>query len=119
MIYCYLILILFLWFYQLFATDSVVWQSLFFTFIFGTFAALSFIAMLKGKDTFIYLGITLIMLFLTIRELLCLNMNLEQYTAFRSGPPAYTLGILAVCLYVFWKLSKNIKWKHGVKKHGN
>jgi len=117
-IYVYVILITFLALYSYWATGTVICQVIWFVMIYGSFAAIAIIQLLKGRLLTIWSIVTLIMLFLSIRELLCINMTIEHYTETRSGPPAYTLGVIAVVLYLFWLISKNIKWKHGVKELG-
>lgn len=113
MIWMFIIYLLFQVIYDHWATDTTAWKVTYFAFQYGWIAALALYQVIdKPRYKGLYALIALIFSILSLNELTWLSMNNADYVAMTTGsPPAYGLSILALALFFWLILQKNIQWE--------
>ena len=110
MIYFFLIYIVFQAGYDHWAEDTVTWKAVYYMFQFGWVGALAIFQMFQGRYVELYAIIALIMISISLTFLTWIKTDVTTFAMMTSGPPAYTLTILASALFILFILSKRLQW---------
>ena len=94
--------------YDHWSDSGAVWDVIYFSWQYGTIAAISWLQWAKtGKLAYMLIGIVFISI--TANELIYLQLPAASYEMMTSGPPAFTLTIIAALLFVIYEIIT--RWK--------
>jgi len=94
--------------YDHWSDSGAVWDVIYFSWQYGTIAAISWLQWAKtGKIAYMLIGIVFISI--TANELVYLKMDAQTYQMMTSGPPAYLMTIIATLLFFLHEMIT--RWK--------